>query len=273
MNEQSQASAVATTGRVVRAQVAALVDSLRDVDAAQWDAPSACTEWAIGDVAAHMAESNDRFLQIVEATLADAAVPAFSPQERVARQAAVKAGGSAAVLAQLQQRVGAVFDRLEGASPEQLARTVQVPAGQLSLAQVAGQRLSEVTLHCWDIRSARQRGATLDPEGAALLLDSILANVPRLANKEALGDRRATYGLELSGPGGGPITLAIADGAARASRGATATADATLRLPVEAAIRLFWGRLDLERGIAEGLVAVQGDETAVRSLAGVFRGV
>src|SRR5262249_37742543 len=122
MTEHSQASAVATTGRVVRAQVAELADSLRDVDAAQWDAPSACTDWAIGDVAAHMAESNDRFLQIIEATLAGAEVPAFSPQERAARQAAVKAAGSAAVLAQLQQRVGAVFDRLENASPDQLAR-------------------------------------------------------------------------------------------------------------------------------------------------------
>lgn len=270
--QPTPAERVRAIGQVVRAEVARLVDELR-ADPPLWDRPSACAGWTVGDVAAHMAESNDRFLRIVSAVLDGQPVPAFSPQQRAERQAAVKARGREAVLDQLAGCAYAVFDRLEAATPEALARTVTVPAGTLTLAQVAGQRLSELALHSWDIRSAADPRAALAPATVPLLLDGVLASVGRLAGNRVPADRTLTYRLELAGEAGGPVTVTLAGGQASAQRGAPERADATLYLPAEAAIRLLWGRLALERALAAGTVSVEGDRAAALLLGEIFRGV
>jgi uncharacterized protein (TIGR03083 family) len=270
--QPTPAERVRAIGQVVRTEVARLVDELR-ADPTLWDRPSACAGWTVGDVAAHMAESNDRFLRIVSAALDGQPVPAFSPQQRAERQAAVKARGREAVLDQLAGCAYAVFDRLEAATPEALARTVTVPAGTLTLAQVAGQRLSELALHSWDIRSAADPRAALAPATVPLLLDGVLASVGRLAGNRVPTDRTLTYRLELAGEAGGPVTVTLAGGQASAQRGAPERADATLYLPAEAAIRLLWGRLALERALAAGTVSVEGDRAAALLLGEIFCGV
>lgn len=270
--QQSPAARVGAIGQVVRGDVAQLTGTLT-ADGDLWERPSACEGWAVADVVSHMAESNDRFLAIIGAALDDGPAPEFTPQQRAERQATVRAAGRQAALDQLTQRVNAVFDRLETAGPEGLARTVTVPAGKLSLAQVATQRLTEVALHGWDVRSAADPRAGLSAGAAPLLLDSVLGSVTRLAGKNVPADANSTYRLELSGEVGGPVTVALAEGKATATRGAPDGAVATLRMPAEAAIRLFWGRLDLERALGDGTVQVEGDAAAARALNGVFRGV
>jgi uncharacterized protein (TIGR03083 family) len=269
--QQSAEEKVQTLGRAVRATVRDLCAELRALDEPDWEAPSACTEWTVRDVTAHMAESNDRFFQVVRAAVADEPPPAMSTEERAARREAVKARPTPKIIDQLEQRMSAIFDLLERAPAATLARTVTVPAGQLTLDQVAATRLSESTLHTWDIRSARDRAATLPSESAALMLPSVLAQAPRLARRERLQGLTATYLLETTGPGGGPVTLEVRDGAARVSRGAPKQADATIRLPVEACIRLIWGRLDLEHAIAAGIAQADDDRDAVQRLGKLFR--
>jgi uncharacterized protein (TIGR03083 family) len=271
--EQSPQGRVAAVGRVIRGQLGRLAGELRGLDAGGWDAPSACTGWAVKDVAAHMAESNDRFYQVISAALRGESGPEFTAPQRAERQAAVRAGSTDAIVDQLVGRGAACFDMLEGATVEDLARMVTVPAGQLSLEQVAPQRLSECTLHSWDIRVARDAGATLDADAVPLLLDGAIAGAGRLGSRGAPNARDATYAVDVTGPGGGPVGVVVGQGAVRASRGAPARADATLRLPGESFVRLLWGRLDLRRAVQSGTVAVEGDRELAYALEGVFRGV
>jgi hypothetical protein len=162
---------------------------------------------------------------------------------------------------------------LEGATTEDLARTVTVPAGQLSLAQVAPQRLSECTLHSWDIRIAWDSGATLDADAVPLLLDGAIAGAGRLGSRGAPNARDAAYAIDVTGPCGGPVSVVVEQGAVRADRGAPARPDATLRLSGEEFVRLVWGRLDLRRALEAGTVVVEGDRELAYALEGVFRGV
>ena len=78
----------------------------------------------------------------------------------------------------------------------------------------------------------------------------------RLGAKGAAEAHDGTYRLELSGPGGGPVTLVVRGGAVRAERGAPADADATVFLPSEAGVRLLWGRLDIPAAVESGLVRI-----------------
>ena len=262
---------VRAVGLVLRKQLQTLGAELGALDAAGWGAPSWCDGWAVQDVAAHMAESNDRFFQIVSAALQNGPVPEFTPASRAERQAAVKARGGKAIVTQLQERGYATFDLLEGASGEALGRTVTVPAGTLSLAQIAPQRLSECTLHSWDIRYGRDAAATLDAAAVPLLLDGIIAAAPRLASKGAAMAQQAVYRIELTGSGAGDVTLAIGDGALKANRGAPAESVVTLRMPAEAFIRLVWGRLDLATAVGAGAVEVVGARERALELGRVFR--
>jgi uncharacterized protein (TIGR03083 family) len=274
MTQEGAAQArVRAAGAIVRREVAQLGRALRALDAAGWAAPSWCEGWSVHDVAAHMAESNDRFYQIVAAALAGGRIPDFTPAERAERQAAVKAGSPSALVAQLEERANATFDLLEAASAQDLARTVTVPAGQLTLAQLGPQRLSECALHTWDIRYAWDRQAQLVSDAVPLLLDGVLASVGRLARRGAANAPEATYRLELEGPGGGSVTLQLARGEARAQRGAPERAAVTLRLAAEAGLRLLWGRLDLVAASADGRVQVEGNRELALALTRVFRGV
>jgi hypothetical protein len=218
-----------------------------------------------------MAESNDRFLQTVRAVAAGDEPPDFTTAERSARREAVKARPTAAIVDQLEGRLNAIFDILEPAPEDVLARTVVVPAGHLSLTQVAETRLTEATLHSWDIHTAWETSPTLDSRSAELILPAVLANAPRMARRAKLAGQNWTFDLEMSGPGGGPATIEVRDDAVVVRREAPERADAVVYLPVEAAIRLLWGRLDLPRAVEAGAVRAEGDAAALRTLAELFR--
>jgi uncharacterized protein (TIGR03083 family) len=258
---------------VVRAQARRLAAELRALDEAGWQAPSACEGWTVKDVASHMAESADRFQQIIRARLQGAPAPEFTPALRAERQAAVKARSGGEIADQIEHGAAGTFDLLEGASPEGLAGTVRMPFGEVALGQLAPQRLQESTLHSWDIARARDPHAALDADAVPLLLDLVLASAGRLAAKGASEAREGTYRLELTGPGGGPVALSVRDGEVRAERGAPAAADATIHLPSEACVRLLWGRLDLADAVQRGAVRVEGDREKALRLSRVFRGV
>ncbi|HZU05500.1 MAG TPA: maleylpyruvate isomerase family mycothiol-dependent enzyme [Chloroflexota bacterium] len=253
------AAIVAAVGPAARQETAALIAQGRTWDAAGWEAASWCTGWSVRDVVAHLTESTERFGLQTRAAVAGEPVPEFSPVEREARRQQCKALPPAVLLDELERRVEAFFTYVEALPAEALARPV-VPfvAGRLAPYQVAQLRLNELALHRWDIRAPREPAATLEPHVAALVVDFVLAGVPRLARAEALASLQAVFHCVATGPGGGSMTLACRAGAAEARRGAPATADAVLTLPTEALVRLVWGRLPLARALADGTVAVSG---------------
>ena len=261
---------VRAVGRAIRPQAAALAADWRGRDAAAWEAPTACTGWTVRDVAAHLSEGANRAVPVVRAALEGAPVPQLSAEERAARTRAMRQRPGGALAAQLPHGVEAVFTLLEGADEAGLGITVVVPAGPHTLANFATQRLVEAALHAWDIRAPADPSAAVPADAAAPMVDYLLGRVPRLANPE--GAVAGTYRCELEGPGGGPVVLAIHDGAATGSRDDSTAADVTLALPVEAWVRLVWGRLDLGRAVAAGTVRATGDRERVLALGTVFRG-
>ncbi len=263
---------VQAVGRVVRAEAEALAAEWRGWDDAAWEAPSACAGWAVKDVAAHVTEGAARAIPVIAAALEGAPTPQFSAEERAERTREVRALPGAELAVRFPRDVDAAFALLEGATEAALGTTVVVPAGTHTLAELATQRLVEAALHAWDCRAPRDPAAGLRPEAAALVVDYVMARAARLATGEAARTLSATYHCALEGPSGGPVTLTLADGQASATRGAPAAADAVVSLPVEAFVRLLWGRLDLPRALAAGTVRAEGDAAKARALGDVFRG-
>jgi uncharacterized protein (TIGR03083 family) len=173
----------------------------------------------------------------------------------------------------LQRDLAAVFQELDAVPAPMLHGTV-VPlgGGPHTLAQFADQRLVETALHAWDIRAGSDPTATIAPETAAAMIDFVLWRVPRLAHAAAGHDVARRYLCELKGPGGGPVTLEIGEDRVAATRARVAGAEPTLTLPVEAFIRLVWGRLDLPRALDRGMVRSQAPRTEILALGERFPG-
>jgi uncharacterized protein (TIGR03083 family) len=263
---------VQALGAAARKQVGATVAHARGLDTAGWDAPSWCEGWSVRDVLSHLTEGTERFHRQTRAALDGQPTPEFSTEERNARRATVKAMPPAQMLAELERRNNVFWDDVEARSDDALSRPAVAlgPGRQLSALQVAQLRLNEFVLHGWDVAEASDRAARLDPEAAALVLDYNLANAARMAKAPALEGLDTTYLCEVSGPGGGPVTIACRGGKAEVTRGAAGRADITLRLPSETLSRLLWGRVGLDQALADGTIQVGGDVERVRALGRVF---
>ncbi|HEY7067959.1 MAG TPA: maleylpyruvate isomerase family mycothiol-dependent enzyme [Chloroflexota bacterium] len=258
-------------GREVRAEATALAADWAGRDTAAWDAPSACRGWAVRDVAAHLSQGAERAVIVVRHALDGAEPPPLAPEDRAARMRELRGLLGPALAERFPRDIDAAFRLLEAADAAAFRTVVTVPAGPHTLLQFAHQRLSEAALHHWDVRAPRDPAATLRPEAAALLVDYLLSRMARMVEHDAnAGD--VTYGFELEGPGGGPVTLTIRDGTATATRGAPAAPRATLALPAEAWIRLVWGRLDLPRELDRGGARLSGERPEAAALRALFPG-
>lgn len=265
----SPQATVAALGAAARQEAAALAAHVRKLDAAGWEAESWCPGWSVREVVAHLAEGMDRFGQQVRGALAGQPVE-FSPEERNARRARVKALPYDQLAQQLEEQTAAFFAFVESLGAEDLTRAiVPMAAGLTPILQVAHLRLYEPALHRWDVLWVSDRNATVDAHAAELLFDYALATAPRQANRAKLGDAQGTCRCEVSGPRGGSITVTWREGAVQVARGAPATADVTLYLEPEALVRLFAGRLPVA-AIESGAVRLEGNREGAVFLARAF---
>jgi len=243
----------------------------RSLDRAGWDGPSWCEGWSVHEVVSHLVEGTERFGMQTRAALAGEPVPEFSVEERTARRQQVKALPIDTLLDELVRRNTAFMDYLRGLPAADLTRAViPLPAGRLTAAQVAQLRLQEMALHHWDCLAPVNPEAALKAEAAALMADYVIGTAARQAKKEALARLNKVYLCELTGPGGGPVSVICRDGAVQVSRFDSGPADVTLSMLTETFLRLVWGRVDLDRALQDGTIRAGGEQDAVRALGRVF---
>lgn len=137
----------------------ALDDFLAGLSAADLERPSACTEWTVAEVVAHLALGGRRYLKRLDAALAEPPVPAAAP-----RGPAITAADIAPAAKTARQRMGStvrealheantqLIARFSALSPDDLQRSSGSPVGPIY--RVAQMRAFELALHSWDIRSA-----------------------------------------------------------------------------------------------------------------------
>src|SRR5262245_55722523 len=242
-------------------------------DAAAWEAPTACREWTARDVAAHVTDGAERAVVVARAALAGESVPQYDTAERRRRHAALRALPGKELAARLQRDLDAVFQQLDGVPADTLHSTmVHLGGGPHTLAQFADQRLVETALHAWDIRAGSDPAATVAPESAAAMIDFVIWRVSRLAEPAEAHGVASRYRFELEGPGGGTVTIEARGDGVVASRDAGSGGEPALALPVEAFIRLVWGRLDLPRALDTETIRARGARAEILALAPLFPG-
>jgi uncharacterized protein (TIGR03086 family) len=150
----------------------------------QWDAPSACTEWTVRDVAGHVIWGQ-RQIQ-AWATGADYADRRGAP---AAAHPGEMAGGDPVALWR-----AARAESVATLTPEALGRTTSITGmGEVPIAAIVTLLTTDLVAHTWDIGYPLGMDVRLDPALVALAFDWARSNVVR---------RPGFFGPELDPPAG-----------------------------------------------------------------------
>jgi uncharacterized protein (TIGR03083 family) len=213
----------------------ALVEPL---DEGQLEEPSYASEWSIAQVLSHLGSQAEIFGLFLDASLDGKEPPgreAFGPIWDTWNAKSPQAQASDGLSADQ-----ATLERFESLDADQLASLhLQLFGRELDAAGLARMRVGEHAVHTWDVAVALDPAATLSPDAAGLLVDTLGQLAARTGKAD--GKQRRLL-VTTSDPGrrfvletGEAVTLAPADGEENLPE---------LRLPTEALVRLVYGRLD-----------------------------
>ncbi|MFI5694667.1 maleylpyruvate isomerase family mycothiol-dependent enzyme [Kribbella sp. NPDC051586] len=235
--------------------------------------PSAATEWDIAQVLSHLGSGAEIMANTIQLTLdrKPAADSDFN-QNVWARWDSSSRQEQAAGFLVWNEKLITLFESLDDDQRDNLRIDLGYLPAPADVATVARMRLSELTYHSWDVRSASDPGATLDADAVPQMLQATgdLSWITKPAN---LNGRQAVltvvttepsteFSLRLDDPVSiDPIPADDSDSAA--------TADGSLTLPAESWLRLIAGRLGPDRTPAA--VTLTGPIT-LSTLRNVFAG-
>jgi uncharacterized protein (TIGR03083 family) len=225
---------------------------------------SGAEDWSVAQVLSHLGSGAEITRAPLEAAIAGIDAPEGDNQSVWDRWNALEPADQAAGFLEQDERFVAILEGLD----EDQRRTLTIDLGFLPapapLATFLAMRLSETTLHGWDVLVAHDAEASLDADSAALLLEHYADNFGFMLGFIGKADALTE-----------PATVAV-DGHVIVIDDAVSIADAsdheptaTFVGPTESVIRLLGGRLK-PKYTPEG-VDVTGN-VSLDDLRGVFRG-
>jgi uncharacterized protein (TIGR03083 family) len=199
--------------------------------------PSMCAEWNVAQVLAHLGSGAEIGLATVTGAQVD-------NTEVWARWNALAPVRMASSFVTADEQLVSWYE--ERADDELETLRIQLPflPSPIDVASAAGFRLSEVTLHGWDVLAAFDAAATLAPDATALLVDRLpmmVGLIGRFTPRETRPAQDITIALTTSEPER-HYTLGLGDELDLRPASAVTTAG-ELKLPAEALLRLAAGRL------------------------------
>lgn len=225
----------------------------------QLSGPSYCSEWSIAQVLSHLGSGAE-----ISSLLLDAAAVGGQPPGRdafVPIWDAWNARSPREQAAGWRRSDAALVERFESFDDTQLAGLQLAMFGmELDASGLTRMRLSEHAVHTWDVAVALDPAARLAPDAVDLLAPTVGQFAGRFGKPqhERLRVRVRTTAPEhdLLLSVGEAVALTPADGE---------PADAELRIPAEALIRLLYGRLDAAH-TPDGVAAAGVDLDVLRKV-------
>jgi uncharacterized protein (TIGR03083 family) len=204
--------------------------------------PLAASEWTVAQVLSHLGSGAEISRAAVERALAGggAAPEDFNPGVWArwdAMSPADQRDGFVAANELLVER----YESLDAGQRAGLRVDLGFLPAPVSVADAGRLRLSEFTLHAWDVRP----GGALAAEAVPLLLDAFAPMLGWIAKPGALPGR-VVLAVSLSDPGA-EYALTLAPEGVALVEGAPSSPDGEVRAPAEAWLRLLTGRLAPER--------------------------
>jgi uncharacterized protein (TIGR03083 family) len=255
-----------------------------------WARPSACTQWQVQDVVAHLVGVAEFYAGTVARGLRGETSPPAGRAPAGASTGASAAEGiaqrSIAARKSLGPQLLAAFATSGRHLNETLASLTAAnrrtpcyhPGGMVAAENFIELRLKELAVHEWDVRAALEPDAHLSPPSYAAILatisESIASGSLRWAFWSGPGSAAPVrYRFAIAGPGPSRPDLVVDGTSLRMEDAGAEPPQVTFSCDTEAYILLVYGRLDLEKAIASGRVRVAGDRKLATAFGQWFKGI
>ena len=253
-----------------------LIGFLREMPPDAWGIPSACEGWTVADVIGHLT-SVDLSTRLLRGLDGDHSPPEGSPSPeqhdedafaQTIYQRAVNANQrlGSGLLDDFTERIDETITLFRSVQPSQWENLVYWPAGPMSVDTLLTQRIAELTMHGWDIRSRLEDDYHLSDGSVTSLLDTVDRAARRAFRPDpSLSQQPIRYRFLIPSPEQRALDLVLSDGAAEIIEGATpeppiGRASVTFECDGEACVLIMYGRLTPADAIASGrLVVSDGD--------------
>ena len=268
---------IAVIGTLARS----LHEFLGDLSDAQLEAQSACDAWRVRDVAGHLANRAERQIaSMTRARTGDSGPPPgfAAPADMMAMSAAnadadiaYTDGLGDALLATFGSQYRELHRLLDGFGGAEWHCDCWHPRrGTMTAREYVSQRIQELAVHDWDIRSALDPEAALHPDAIPVLL-GMSAHWLRAAynpgDQPPDGPTRFRFALTDAAA----LDVLVDPDGAHIGAGLHDTADANIDLTVQCDantyLLLAYGRLDRDAAVASGRLTAAGDAGLLRRFA------
>jgi len=275
---------------ILQAESERITQYLTHLPPQAWQKPSACSQWQVQDVVAHLIGVANFYTDNVSRGLqGDAAPPPGRPPAGSMTAAAAAAGIAQRATAEreaLGDRLLTTFKAtnerlchlLAGLSPEEQQKPCYHPGGITLAHQFADLRLKELALHEWDIRSQLEPHAQLAPasyHAILRLLDEAIASGSLhwgfSAGKQLAAPIR--YRFTVTEPVPYQIDIVVTGDTARQETMRHTESDITFQCNTETFVLLVCGRLPIHVAMREGRITIEGDHDLATAFAQWFKGI
>ena len=255
-----------------------------------WGRQSACDEWRVEDVVAHLVGNAEFYAGTVTRGLQGESSPPEGRLEAGTGHPSLSAAALAKSSIANRERLGDLLletylekdnhliNLLTGLSPEDQVKPCYHPGSIVPAGNFVDLRFKEVVLHEWDIRSAIEEKATLSPASLASMVILIEESFASGSLRWAFWagpplDHPVRYRFEVKSPV--PVTADIVvEGDKFHYEGAPqGTADVTFRCHTHIFALLMYGRMPAAEAMAAGHLAVEGDRKLAEQFSQWFKGI
>lgn len=263
-----------------------LIQYLHRLPREAWSWPSACAQWQIQDVVAHLIGVAEFYTESISRGLRGDTSPPKGLPPAGARNAASAAQGmvqsAIAVREKLGDRLLATFEATDSTlnhllahlRPQDWEKPCYHLGGLFPVRWFHAMRCAEIVIHSWDIRSRVSPKAPLSPESLPVLLDVLTTLTPGWAFWP--GTSLATpvcYRFVVTGPVRSRIDIVVTGEQARLEEASAEPPAVTFRCATETYVLMRYGRLSLTDALATGQMIAEGNPTLAMAFGQWFRGI
>jgi uncharacterized protein (TIGR03083 family) len=272
---------------LLETEAQALLAYLRSLPRESWERASACEGWTVADVVGHLT-SVDFAPRMLRGLAGDHSPPEGSPPPEQhdedafaqsiyqrAKDASQRLGDG--LLDDFTQRINETVSLFRRVQPDQWDNLVYWPPGPLSVRTLLTQRIAELTMHGWDIRSRLEDGYRLSDGSVAALLDTVDRAARRAFRPDPLLEERPLrYRFRIGHPAERVMDLVLGDGVAQMSDASDPPAEpahVTWECDGETCVLVMYGRLTPDAAVAARRLSVaDGDPFLAAGFAERFVG-
>ena len=264
-----------------------LLAFLQSLSRDDWQTPSACQGWSVADVVGHLTSVGlaNRLLRGLDG---DYSPPQGSPppeqhdedafaQSIYRRAIATRERLGDGLLADFTQRIDETVALFRQVGPEQWDNLVYWPPGPMSVGTLLTQRIAELTMHGWDIRSRLEQDYHLSDAGVAALLDTVDRAARRAFRPDPLlQGHPLRYRFRITPPGERVFDLVLSDAVAQVVHHPGGPPEGpphvTWECDGETCVLVIYGRLTPHDAVAAGRLTATGDACLAAAFGELFVG-